>query len=299
MTTSVTKIDRMLVVGAGAMGSQIAMLGALAGIETALYDVRAEQLSAAHEQLRRRVDRSVQRGKLTAEDADQAFARLRLTNSLEEAASGTQLVIEAIVENLDAKVSLFTELQQHVADDTIFATNSSSIVGSLIGERIGRSRLVCNAHFFNPPLVMECVEIVGGPDTDPAAIEAVRDVCERMGKTPVILEREIPGFVANRIVSAIFREAISLLEGGYASVEAIDEICRSALRHPMGPFELLDFAGIDVNKQMQDLLYLQSGDPEDQPPQTIVRMVADNRLGRKTGTGFYAYEGDTNVGIAS
>ncbi|MBV6760232.1 3-hydroxyacyl-CoA dehydrogenase family protein [Rhodococcus opacus] len=292
-------IRKLLVVGAGAMGSQIAVLGALGGLEVQLQDVRPEGLDAAQLQLTKRLGRMVEKGTLSQDEFDATFDRLRFTTDLAAAADGADLVIEAIVEKLEAKVDLFAQLSPLVRKDTIFATNSSSIVGSLIGDKTDRPQLFCNMHFFNPPLVMDCVEVVGGPTVDADTIDLVRRVCVQMNRTPIVLEKEIPGFIANRILNALFREAIALHEGGYASIDAIDDICRRALRHPMGPFELLDMAGIDVNLQMQDSFFNQSGDPADRPQDVIRQLVAENRLGQKTGKGFYAYEDGKKSGVAS
>lgn len=289
------QIDRILVVGAGAMGSQIAMLGALGGMDTVLNDVDPAALGRAEADLRTRMESNVTKGRMTQDAVDAAFERLSFETDLSVAAADAQLVVEAIIEDFEAKVSLFSRLSEVVDSDTIFATNSSSLVASLIGNRTDRPQLTVNMHFFNPPLVMDCVEVVGGEAVDRSVIEAVAAVCERMGRTAVVLDNEIPGFIANRILSAMVREAVSLLEGGYASVAAIDDICRRALRHPMGPFELLDMAGIDVNKQMLDLFYLQSQDPADLPSETIVTLVESHRLGRKTGEGFYRYEDGRKV----
>lgn len=289
------QIDRMLVVGAGAMGSQIAMLGALGGLDTVLNDLDPSALARAEADLRSRMASNVTKGRMTEEAVGAAFDRLTFEPDLAAAGSTAQLVIEAIVEDLDAKVALFSRLSDVVPADAIYATNSSSLVGSLLGERTDRPQLVVNMHFFNPPLVMDCVEIVGGVSVDASVIAAVVDVCDRIGRTAIVLDKETPGLIANRIVSAMVREAVSLLEGGYASVSAIDEICRRALRHPMGPFELLDMAGLDVNKQMQDLFHLQTHDPADLPSATIVELVATKRLGRKTGEGFYRYEDGRKV----
>lgn len=290
-----SQIDRILVVGAGAMGSQIAMLGALGGMTTVLNDLDPAALARAESDLRSRMASNVTKGRMTRDAVDAAFERLTFDADLALAGSDAQLVVEAIIEDFDAKVALFARLSGVVPRDAIFATNSSSLVASRIGERTDRPDRMVNMHFFNPPLVMDCVEVVGSTAVDADVLDSVVAVCERMGRMAVVLDKEIPGFIANRILSAMVREAISLLEGGYASVSAIDDICRHALRHPMGPFELLDMAGLDVNKQMQDLFHFQTRDEADLPPATIVDLVANNHLGRKTGQGFYRYQDGRKV----
>jgi len=271
------------------MGSQIAILCALAGYEVALQDIDEGMLEKAEAELRGRVSRSVERGRLKQGEMDGAFGRMTFSTDLASSASDADFVIEAIVESLDAKRDLFEKLDNIAPAHAIFTTNTSSIKGSLIAEVTQRPDRVCNMHFFNPPLVMECVEIVHNPDASEATVETVAELARRIGKTPVILKREIPGFIANRILSATFDEAIRLYEGGYASVEDIDTICKTALRHPMGAFELMDLGGIDVNYHMRMSLFEQTEDPRDKPPKSIVEKFESNEFGRKTGKGFYEY----------
>lgn len=289
------KIKQVLVVGAGAMGSQIAMLAALGGMNVRLHDVVPETLRTAEASLRQRLSRKVQQGRMTETEMEDAFSRLVCCEALEDAAAGADLVIEAVKEDLEIKATLFAKLDAMLPPHTILATNSSSIVGSMLGERTRRPGRVLNVHFFNPPLVMDCVEVVIHAALDADVGPAVLDVCAQMGKRPVELEREIPGIVANRILSAIVREAAALEAGGFATIEAIDEICRSALRHPMGPFELLDMAGLDVNLQMQELIFAQTGQDQDRPATAVAEHVRAGRLGRKSGAGFYDYEGEQSA----
>ncbi|GAB2831575.1 3-hydroxyacyl-CoA dehydrogenase family protein [Microbacterium insulae] len=288
------KVERVLVVGAGAMGSQIAMLAALGGMRVHVHDAYPGALAAAEQALRGRVGRRVEKGQLSQSEMDDAFARLTFTPDLATGAADAQLIIEAIKEDLDAKSALFAELDALAPAEAILATNSSSITASLLGARTRRPGRVVNAHFFNPPLVMDCVEVVAHERLDPDVAPAVLDVCRRMGKAPVALPREVPGIVANRILSAIVREAAALTDGGFATVEAVDEICRNALGHPMGPFELLDMAGLDVNLQMQQLIFEQTGVDQDRPIPAVVDLVGHGRLGRKSGGGFYDYDEETS-----
>lgn len=288
-------VQRILVVGAGAMGSQIAMLAALGGMQVHLHDAFPHALTAAEAVLRQRVSRRVQKGQLTEEEMAAAFERLTFSGDLLPGAEHAQLVIEAIKEDLQAKRELFASLDAVLPEDAILATNSSSIAASLLGAHTRRPGRVLNVHFFNPPLVMDCVEVVAHERLDADVAPAVVEVCERMGKAPVVLHREVPGIVANRILSAIVREAAALVDGGFASVEAIDTICRTALGHPMGPFQLLDMAGLDVNLQMQQLIFEQTGVGQDRPIPAVVALVAEGRLGQKTGAGFYEYPGEDDA----
>jgi 3-hydroxybutyryl-CoA dehydrogenase len=163
-------------------------------------------------------------------------------------------------------------------------------VSSRIADATNRPDRVCNMHFFNPALVMKCVEVVRNPKTSDATVETTVELTRRIGKAPVVLNKEIPGFVANRILNAVRDEAISLYENGIASVEDIDTACKSALGYPMGPFELMDLTGIDIGYYVKMARYEESGDPKDKPSKSVVEKVEKGELGRKTGKGWYEYD---------
>ena len=283
-------IERVLVVGAGAMGSQIAMVCALAGLEVAVQDVAEATLAGARAELDRRTTRSVAKGRLSASDQLAAMARLRFGTDLETLGADADLVIEAVVEKLDVKRELFARLDRIAPKHAVLASNSSSFVPSRIAEATGRPDRVCNLHFFNPALVMRCVEVVRGPATSDATVALVVDLTRRIGKVPVLVEKEIPGFIANRILNAVRDEAIGLLEGGYAGIEAIDTVCRTALGYPMGPFELMDLTGIDIGCLTKQARFAETGDPKDAPSASVTALVEAGRLGRKTGWGWYRYD---------
>lgn len=285
-------LHRVLVVGSGAMGSQIAMATALGGYAVTCQDVDAAALERAEAMLRTRVASMVAKGRLDQAGADAAFARLTFTTDLDAAAADADLVIEAIVELLDAKRELFGRLDGIVGPNTILASNSSSFVPSRMSSAVSEPGRFCNIHFFNPALVMKCVEIVRTAETTDATVAAAEEYVRRIGKTPVVLDREINGFVANRILNAIRDEATFLLEGGYASVEAIDTICRTALAHPMGPFELQDLTGLDVGYYVRMGRYEESQDPRDLPSRSLTERFEAGHLGRKTGRGWYRYDAD-------
>jgi 3-hydroxybutyryl-CoA dehydrogenase len=282
-------MDRILVVGAGAMGSQIAMVCALAGHDTTVTDVTDDALDRARSQLQARLDRDVAKERRTREDVDAAFARLTFTTDLDAAAAGADLVIEAAVEKLDVKREVFARLDKAAPPHTILTTNSSAIMSSQLADATGRPDRVANMHFFNPALVMRCVEVVGSDDTSPETMETVTALARRLGKEPVVLHKEIPGFVANRILGAVRDEAIFLLEQGVSSVEDIDTACRTALGYPMGPFELMDLTGIDIGYRAKLARHDITGDPRDLPSRTVAELVERGDLGRKTGKGFYSY----------
>lgn len=287
---SIENVKKILVVGAGAMGSQIGMVCAISGYETAVQDIDPSTLEKAREELSSRMDRNVEKGRMTQKEVDEAFERLSFTGDLENAASEADFVIEAAVEKLDVKRELFAKLDEVAPEHAILATNSSTIVGSRIADATKRPDKVCNMHFFNPALVMKCVEVVRGPETSDATVETTVELTKRIGKAPVLLEKEISGFVANRILHALRDEAISLYEGGYASFEDIDTACKAALGHPMGPFELMDLTGIDISYYVRQARYEETGDPADRPRKTIVEKFEKGELGRKTGKGFYEYD---------
>lgn len=283
-----SEISRVTVIGAGVMGSQIAMLAAQAGCTTTLVDIDENRVDAAVETLRRTMARSVERGRATAEEVGAAFELLSTSTDLSEAASDADIVIEAIIEDLEAKRALFAQLDEIARVDAILATNSSSIVSSRLASVRNPAR-VCNMHFFNPALVMQLVEVVGGDHASEETVARVVGLAKRMGKTAVVVKREIFGFIANRIVGAVFDEAISLLEAGVATPEEIDTAVTLGLGHPIGPFALLDLTGIDVNVGIKRLEAQETGDTSRGPSRTLLELVEAGHLGKKSGRGFYEY----------
>jgi 3-hydroxybutyryl-CoA dehydrogenase len=283
-------MQRILVVGAGAMGSQIAMVCALASYDTTVTDVADEALDRATSQLHARLDRDVAKGRRTREDVDAAFAQLTFTTDLDTAAATADLVIEAALEKLEVKREVFARLDKISPAHTILTTNSSAIMSSQLADATGRADRVANMHFFNPALVMRCVEVVGSAATSDATMEVVTELARSLGKEPVVLHKEIPGFVANRILGAVRDEAIFLLENGIATVEDIDTACRTALGYPMGPFELMDLTGIEIGYHAKLARHAVSDDPRDLPSRTVTELVERGDLGRKTGKGFYTYD---------
>ena len=283
------EIERVLVGGAGQMGHQIAMLCALGGYTTIIQDVNKEALQQAEKILNKRMNQWIEQGKITSVKKAEAFALLTFTNNLEEAAQDADLVIEAIVEKLNAKRELFKRLDLLTPQHTILATNSSTIVNSLLAEVTERPEKVCNMHFFFPPLVMDCVEVVMSEKTSEETMETVMAVCKEINRTGLLLRKEISGFVANRILGAINREALALYEDGIADFKVIDEIVKKALGHPLGPFELIDLSGADVVYDVMELRYAETGNDEDKPSISIEEKVKSGNLGRKTGQGFYSY----------
>lgn len=282
-------IRRVCVVGAGAMGRQIALNTALHGIETALTDVNGTVLEAGRKFNEGWLDERVAKGKLTEGKAAEARQRSRCEPDVDAAARGCDLAIEAIVEDLQVKREMFARLDRAAPPGAILATNSSTIVSSKLADATRRAPLVANLHYFNPALVMELVEVVQGPHTSTETAQSLLEFCRRTGKTPILLRKEIYGFVANRLLYAIRREALSLLEQGVATVEEIDLAAEKALRHPMGPFRLQDFTGLDVSHGASTSRFRETGDPADKPHPLLEEKVRRGELGRKTGKGWYDY----------
>lgn len=283
-------IQRVLVAGSGAMGSQIAMVAALAGCDVTLYDIDRGALDRAVAELRQRLDRQVAKGRRRTEEVAAAFGRLATTTDLTEETADVDLVIEAIVEKLPMKRAFFARLDRICPARTLLTSNSSSFVPSSMASATARADRFLNLHFFNPALVMACVEVVRGPHTADVTVEEALEFIHRLGKTPVVLDKEIPGFVANRLLGAVRDEAIGLLEGGYAGVEAIDTAARTALGYPMGPFELMDLTGVDIGYLTKTARFEETRDPADAPSATVTTLVEQGHLGRKSGRGFYTYD---------
>lgn len=283
------KIKRVAVVGSGVMGSQIAMVCALAGYPVTLQDIEQSSIDQAQKFLKDQMDKRVGKGRYTREEVDSAFARLNFTTNIQKL-STANIVIEAIVEKLDAKRNLFETLAKIVAPDTILATNSSTIVSSKLADVVSHPENVCNIHFFNPVLVMEMVEVVKGPHTSDRTATRSMEFVKNIKKTPVLLKKEISGFIANRILGKLTDEALFLYENGYATADEIDLVCKKALNHPIGPFALLDLTGLDVNYFVRKQRFDESGDEKDRPSKVVAEKVAKGELGRKTGKGFYEYD---------
>ncbi|WP_132362620.1 3-hydroxyacyl-CoA dehydrogenase family protein [Paeniglutamicibacter sp. Y32M11] len=272
------------------MGRQIAMSAALAGYSTIIQDISQDGLAAARTELEGWAASRVAKGKLEQVAATAALDALAYSTDLDSAAANADFVIEAATERLEIKTAIFEKLGILAPAHAILATNSSTLGSSKVAAATGRPTQVCNMHFFNPALVMKCVEVVRHEETSDATVATTMELARRLGKEPVLINREIPGFIANRLMGAIQREALFLADSGIASIEDIDTTARTALGHPMGPFALMDMVGLDVIDFIAQATYAETGADTDAPNQRIAALVAEGKLGRKSGRGFYDYK---------
>ncbi len=275
------------VIGAGTMGNGIAQVFAQSGFEVRLVDVAQPMLDRARASIEKSLGKLVEKGKLTAADRDAAMGRLA-TFTTADRLSDVDYVVEAIVENAEAKRALFTSLDAIVRSDVILASNTSSISITVLGAATKRPDKVLGMHFMNPVPLMTLVEVIRGQATSAQSMHIASELCAKLGKTPVEAA-DYPGFIANRILMPMINEAIFALMEGVGTPEAIDTVMKLGMNHPMGPLTLADFIGLDVCLAILDVLHDGLGDPKYRPCPLLRRMVAAGQLGRKSGQGFYAY----------
>ena len=281
-------IRQIAVIGTGTMGRGIAYLSAVAGFDTMIYDVDSAALDSAKASVESTLRKGVEKGKVTEATASEAAQRIQLSTELEPAVRTADLIIEAVPEDLDLKMNIFSQADVICSEETILASNTSSISISKLAGSVERRSQFVGMHFFNPPHVMKLVEIVRGERTSDQTIQLARDVAERMGKTPIIV-RDTPGFATSRLGIAIGLEAMRMLEDGVASAEDIDRAMELGYNHPMGPLRLSDLVGLDVRLDIAEYLASTLG-PRFEPPELLRRMVRDGKLGRKSGRGFYEWK---------
>ena len=287
MTTN--DIKNICVVGAGNMGHQISLLCAIHGYKTICTDIIPEILKKAEKFADTYLPGRVEKGKMTKEVAEKARKNISFTLDLKEAAKDADFVIEAAIEVLDIKRKVFADLDRLTPPHAILATNSSAIVSSRVADATKRPAKVLNIHFFNPALVMKLVEVVKGPHVSDESAKITMELSEKLEKVPVLIKKEVEGFLLNRIFRVISREALWMLEMGVATAEDIDKACVYGAGHPMGPFRLNDLTGIDLSYIMAMERFRKTGDFADLPAPSVVEKYVQGRYGEKTGKGWYDY----------
>ena len=280
-------VQTIAVIGAGIMGSGIAQVAAAAGYTTHLHDVTPAVLAKALGGIQKNMAQGVELGKTSEGEMKAALARLTLDDDLERAAAPADLVIEAISENVEWKTQLFGRLDKACRPEAVLASNTSALSLTEMAAVITRPQRFIGMHFFNPVHKMKLVEIVRALETDPATVDVVRAVAERMGKETVVIQ-EAPGFITSRINALIGNEAFYMLEDGIASARDIDKALKLGLNHPMGPFEMIDLVGLDTRLGVLRYLHQSLGEKY-RPCPLLVKYVKAGRLGRKVGKGVYEY----------
>jgi 3-hydroxybutyryl-CoA dehydrogenase len=280
---------RVGVVGAGLMGSGIAQVAGGAGYDVVVHDVDEAALDRGLTAIARSHERLVAKGAMSGDDAVAARQRIRTTTELGSFAD-CELVVEAVFEQLDVKQAVFRELAAVVAPDAVLASNTTAIPITQIASVVSNPQRVVGTHFFSPVPVMKLCELVRGAHTSDAALQRARSFAESVGKTCIVVERDVAGFVTSRLLVAFLNEAMALVESGVASAEDVDTACKLGFGHPMGPLATLDLTGLDVIAHAAAVIYDATHDAKFAPPEVLARMVAAGDLGRKTGRGFYRYD---------
>jgi len=282
----VSAIHTVAVLGAGTMGHGIAQICAAAGCDVRLFDVDADAVSAGAERVRTNLDKGIARGKVTEDERDRTLARISTGTVIADAVGEADLVIEAAPESMELKAKIFAEVDGAAPDHAILASNTSSLsIGEIAGAVSDPSRFV-GMHFFNPVHIMKLVEVVWGPETSDATRDAAVAFAVRLGKEPIVV-RDAPGFASSRLGIVLGMEAIRMVEQGVASAEDIDKAMQLGYRHPMGPLKLTDLVGLDIRLGIAEYLHDKLASDAFEPPALLRSMVAEGRLGKKSGRGFY------------
>ncbi|CAL9544547.1 3-hydroxybutyryl-CoA dehydrogenase [Streptomyces sp. enrichment culture] len=279
---------KLAVIGAGLMGSGIAQVSAQAGWDVVLRDVTDAALTRGTDGIKASYDKFVSKGKMTAEDAQAALARITTTTDL-DAVADVDIVVEAVFEKLEVKHEIFRALDKLVREDAILASNTSAIPITKIAAVTERPERVVGAHFFSPVPMMQLCELVRGYKTSDETLAATRAFAESVGKTCIVVNRDVAGFVTTRLISALVVEAAKLYESGVASAEDIDIACKLGFGHAMGPLATADLTGVDILLHATSNIYTESQDEKFAPPELMRRMVDAGDFGRKTGQGFYKH----------
>lgn len=281
-------VKKLCVIGAGTMGAGIAQVAVESGIETVLRDVNDEFVARGLKTVRTFVGKKLEKGKIDKAQHDAILSRLKGSTDPKEAATGVDMVIEAVFENMELKQKIFAELDSICPRETILASNTSTMSISQIASATKNPERVIGTHFFSPVPAMKLVEVIKGEKTSDAIVERTLDFCTALGKTPVPT-MDVPGFIVNRFACLLYNEAAGQIEKGYATPKGIDTAMKLGMNHPMGPAEIMDMAGVDVVNNALIALYDMTKEERYKPSPLFARMIAEGRLGRKTGKGFYEY----------
>ena len=282
-------INKIGVVGAGAMGSGIAQLAAQSGGNVVMQDVADEFVKKGLDSIDKFLTKGIERGKVTEEQKSEVLSKIKGTTRIEEL-EDADFIIEAVFEDLKVKQGVLEKIDGLVAPEVILCTNTSSISITEIASATKRPDKVAGMHFFNPAQIMRLVEVIRGYDSSDETIATIIDLAKRMGKEPIEVKKDSPGFVVNRILMPHFIEAIKIVEEGIATVEDVDKAVKLGLNYPMGPFELMDFTGNDIGYHVIDYLYNElNKELKWSPPNLLKTLIRAGRLGRKTGGGWYDY----------
>lgn len=283
-------MTKLAVIGAGLMGSGIAQVSAQAGYDVVLRDIGEDAIARGLGGIKKSYDRFVQKGTLSEEDAAAALGRITTTTELEEAATGADIVVEAVFEKLEVKHDVFRVLDKVCKDDAVLATNTSALPVTQIAAVTGRPESVVGTHFFSPVPMMKLCELVRGYKTSDETLAKARAYAESVGKTCIVVNRDVAGFVTTRLIVALSVEAAKLVESGVASAEDVDTACKLGFGHAMGPLQTMDLTGVDIMVNAARNIYDSTQDEKFATPELLARMVTAGDLGRKTGKGFYEYD---------
>ena len=282
---------KLAVVGAGLMGSGIAQVAAQAGYDVTLRDIGEDALARGIKAIEKSYAKFVEKGRLTAEDRDAALARITTTTDI-EAANDADIVVEAVFEKYDVKAEVFRALDKIASDDAVLATNTSAIPITQIAAVTNRPESVVGTHFFSPVPMMRLCELVRGHKTSDDTLAKAKAFAEDTGKTCIVVNRDVAGFVTTRLIVALSIEAAKLVESGVASAEDVDTACKLGFGHAMGPLQTMDMTGVDIMVNAARNIYTDTQDEKFHPTEGLLRMVTAGDLGRKTGQGWYSYGGE-------
>ena len=284
------EIKKIGVLGAGAMGNGIAQVCAQAGFEVVMRDIADEFVQRGFKTIEGFLSKSVEKGKLSEDDKKKILGRITGTTNVADM-KDVDFVIEAVLEDLELKKKVFQEVEGITRPEVILATNTSSMSITEIGAATKRTDKVVGMHFFNPVPMMKLVEVIKGMDTSDETVAVTKELSEKLGKLPVIVKKDVPGFIVNRLMIIQVMEAIRLYEEGVASIEDIDTSVKGGLNHPMGPFELMDLTGLDINYHVNEYFHRElNQEIKHVTPITLKNMIRAGKLGRKTKEGWYKYD---------